>query len=123
MSGAGVGRVWRRVIREGVYGKRNEGGRGFRDVEAWAGGESIELLFIKKGPSCLLLLFKNTISMDNTRKINVTDSTEKSPNPTNVTFASRPIFLQIQYILSTSLSLSYCPSVCFHYSEQRYCCE
>jgi hypothetical protein len=39
--------VWRRVIREGVYGKRNEGGRGFRDVEACGGGENIELLFIK----------------------------------------------------------------------------
>lgn len=64
MSGAGVGRVWRRVIREGVYGKRNEGGRGFRDVEAWGGGENIELLFIKKGPSYFLLLFKYTISMD-----------------------------------------------------------
>jgi hypothetical protein len=56
--------VWRRVIREGVYGKRNEGGRGFRDVEAWGGGENIELLFIKKGPSYFLLLFKYTISMD-----------------------------------------------------------
>ncbi len=47
-----------------MYGKRNEGGRGFRDVEAWGGGENIELLFIKKGPSYFLLLFKYTISMD-----------------------------------------------------------